>query len=131
MNTKTLAGVVGGLVLLLGLFGLLMGEGQFLNVMNIDMMLDLTRITLGAILIGSAFIDERAARTAFGIFGVVYLGAFLASLFSPTLFGALPGGHSIADAVIHLGGGVVGLGLAFMDWSGVTTRTGKRLSGTA
>lgn len=131
MSTKSLAGIVGAVVLLLGFFGLAIGEGQFMNVMNIDIMLDLTKIALGAVLIGSAFMDERAAKTAFGIFGVVYLGAFIASLISPTLFGMLPSSVGIVDAILHLGGGLVGVAIAFVNFSEATTRTGKRLSGAS
>jgi hypothetical protein len=93
--------------------------------MNTDIMLDLTRIALGAILIGSSFADEGAVKTAFAIFGLVYLGAFVGSLISPTLFGILPSGVDMIDHILHLGGGILGVALAFVRGESVGERRGR------
>ncbi len=115
MNTKLLVQVIGGFVLILGIAGLIMGEGQIAGMINKDMMLDLARILLGGILIGSTFLkDEKYIRWSLILFGVVYLMNFGAALVSSDMFGLLPSGLAMGDNLLHLLGGIVALGLAFM-----------------
>lgn len=114
MNIRLLARVIGGFVLLLGIFGLIVGETQFANTMNTDIMLDVLRMTLGAILIVSSMRSEQAAKMAFAFFGIVYLGNFLMALMSPSMIGLLPHEFGLTDNLLHLVGGLAGLGLAFM-----------------
>jgi hypothetical protein len=113
LNTRILAQGTGAFVLLLGGAGLLMGERQVANLMNINLMLDMTRIALGTILIASSFKDENTMRIAFAIFGIVYLGNFLAALISPNMFGLLPHEYGPVDNILHLGGGILGAFLGF------------------
>jgi hypothetical protein len=125
MNMKILAQAIGGFVLLLGIAGLAMGERQLANMTNIDIMLDITRITLGALLIGSSLMGAKAIRSAFAIFGVAYLGAFLAAIVSPNMFGLLPHEFGPVDNLLHLAGGVLGLGIALLPESATRGRFGS------
>lgn len=108
-NTEILLGiVVGGL----GIVGLLVGEGRIGGAININIVLDLARIVLGAWLIIAGMRSVGASRMALEVFGIVYLAFFVIGLFSPTLLGMLPSGLGWADQVIHLAGGILGLWLA-------------------
>lgn len=125
MNIKILAQVVGGFVLLLGIGGLVMGERQLANMTNIDIVLDMTRIALGGLLVGSSFMGAKAIRSAFAIFGVAYLGAFLAAIMSPNMFGLLPHEFGPVDNLLHLAGGLLGLGIALLPESATRGRFGS------
>jgi hypothetical protein len=114
MDTRALARAIGVFVLALGALGLFMGDTQVANALNTDLMLDLTRIVLGVILIAASFMDEKAIRAAFAIFGIVYLGNFAAALISPDMFGMLPHLYGWADNALHLVGGLLGLWIGFM-----------------
>lgn len=105
----TFAIVIGIFIAALGLIGLVNGEGRFGDAMNINLMLDLTRITLGALLIIGGIRSPESARNSFAIFAITYLGMFLLGLISPTLFGALPAGLGWIDQTLHLVGGLAGL----------------------
>jgi hypothetical protein len=114
MNIRVLAQIIGAFVLILGIGGILLGEQQFANMMNTDIMLDMTRIALGAILIVGGMRDEKTARGAFAIFGIVYLMNFFAAIISPNMFGLLPHEFGPLDNLLHLGGGLLGVALAFL-----------------
>lgn len=124
MNIRLLAQVIGAIVLALGIGGLFMGEGQLAQLMNIDLLLDMTRIALGVILIGTTFVNDGAIKSALAVFGIVYLGAFISALVSPTAFGLLPSGLGIADNTIHLLGGLLGIWLAFLTGPVLGRRSG-------
>jgi len=96
----------------LGVLGLVMGEQRLWGVMNINIALDLLRIVLGGALIYAATQSDASSRTWLGVFGVVYLGAFVLGLGAPTLFGMLPHGLGSLDQLLHLGGGILGVALA-------------------
>lgn len=109
MKVTTMAIVLGVFVAALGLIGLINGEGRFGDVMNINLMLDFTRITLGALLIVGGLRSVESAKNAFAVFAIAYLGVFLLGIISPTLFGALPAGLGWFDQTLHLVGGLAGL----------------------
>jgi hypothetical protein len=109
MKVTTLAVIVGVFVASLGLIGLVNGEGRFGDAMNINLLLDIARITLGSLLILGGLRSPESARNAFAVFAVAYLGVFLLGIISPTLFGALPAGLGWLDQTLHLGGGLAGL----------------------
>jgi len=114
MNITKLALIVGIVVAGLGLLGLISGDGKIADSMNIDLMLDMARVGLGAILIFASTKSVEISRTAFAIFGVAYLGMFVLGLLSPTLFGMLPSGLGLIDQVLHLGGGALGVYVMMM-----------------
>jgi hypothetical protein len=114
MKLTTLARFVGAFVLLLGIVGLASGETRLFNLMNTDIALDLTRIALGVILLASSYRGVSAEKAAFGLFGIVYLANFLVAFISPTMFGFLPHMYGGLDNLLHLGGGALGLIVAFM-----------------
>jgi hypothetical protein len=109
MKVTTLAVIVGIFVAALGAIGLISGEGRFGDAMNINLLLDIARLGLGALLILGGLRSPEAARNAFATFAVAYLGMFLLGIISPTLFGALPSGLGWMDQVLHIGGGLAGL----------------------
>jgi len=109
MNITKAALYTGIVVAALGLLGLVMGDGRVADSMNIDLMLDIARIGLGALLIFASTKSAELSKTAFAIFGIAYLGMFVLGLLSPTLFGMLPAGLGLVDQVLHLGGGALGI----------------------
>jgi NADH:ubiquinone oxidoreductase subunit K len=114
MNIRTLAQIVGGFVFVLGVGGLILGERQLANLMNIDLMLDLTRIALGAMLIGASFASEKTLRAAFAIFGVVYLANFMVAIISPDMLGMLPSRFGPIDNLLHAAGGLAAIAISLM-----------------
>jgi hypothetical protein len=123
MNTKNYAKYLGTFVLVLGLLGLLMGEGKLANIMNIDLGLDLVRIVLGVILLGTGFMSKQIAQAGLALFGLAYLGAFIMGMLSPTLFGIVPNGVGPADQMLHLLGGILALLLAVRLPAMISSRT--------
>lgn len=113
MKLTTIALITGSFVALLGLLGLVSGEGRLMNEMNIDIVLDVTRLTLGAFLVYAGMKSAELSKTALSIFGGLYLGMFVLGLVSTDLFGLLSSPLGFVDQVIHIGGGIAGFILPF------------------
>lgn len=113
-NLKSISLIVGIVVEALGVLGLVMGEGRAMEEMNINLLLDVARIGLGALLVWGGMRTAETARTALGIFGIAYLGMFLVGLISNDLFGLAPAGLGVIDQALHLGGGVLAIILAMV-----------------
>lgn len=109
MRLKSIAFITGGFVLLLGIFGLITGEGRLFEQMNIDLVLDVTRISLGAFLIYGGLKSEELSKTALFTFGAMYIVMFIGGLLDPSIMGIIPGGLGLIDQVLHLGGGIAGI----------------------
>jgi hypothetical protein len=109
MRITTIALALGIVVALLGLLGIVSGDGRIAGEMNIDFMLDIARIGLGVLLIYGGLRSDDMSRTALSVFGVAYLGMFILGLVSPILFGLLPAGLGMIDQILHIGGGIVGI----------------------
>ncbi len=110
MKITQIALISGFLVGGLGLLGLVSGDGRMAGEMNIDLMLDITRLGLGALLIFAGLSNSQdQARNALTIFGILYLGMFALGLFSNNLFGILPSRLGMIDQTIHLVGGLAGI----------------------
>lgn len=106
MKITTLAVIFGAFVAGLGLVGLMSGEGRIAGeAINVNMLLDVTRIALGAMLVIGGLRSAEAARSAMTFFGFAYLGMFALGLVSPNLFGALPAGLGWIDQLLHSVGG--------------------------
>jgi hypothetical protein len=113
MKVTTTTLILGAVVAFLGILGLVSGEGKIAaDSMNIDLMLDITRLALGAILVVGALRSLDATRTALTVFGAAYLGVLVLGLLTPTLFGLLPHGLGMTDQILHAAGGMFALYLA-------------------
>lgn len=122
---KSTAGItIGSIVALLGVIGLLGGEGKIMaGSMNIDITLDIVRILLGGYLIYGSMRSLESEKRAMEVFGVAYLAFFILGLFTPTLFGLVPNGLGWFDQLLHIGGGILGMWLV-----GAIGTTGSRIN---
>jgi hypothetical protein len=108
------AQVVGIVVVLLGLIGLIVGEGQWLGLLNVDLTEDIIHLITGGLLIYAGFQPNASlARTIVGVLGVVYLLVGILGFVSPTLFGLIPGGYTILDNLVHLILGILGIAIGW------------------
>jgi hypothetical protein len=118
------AGIVGAVLLLIGVVGLLAGEGHLGGQLNIDMIEDIIHILTGTLLAYAGFgqRDAGLARTIVGVLGAVYLLVGILGFVSANLFGIIPSGYTIIDNIIHLALGVLNLAVAYvLDRPAVTT----------
>lgn len=106
---RTVAQVFGVVIFLLGVGGLLFGEGHLLGLFNIDLVEDLVHLLSGGVLIYFGFVrnDMQMLKTLFMGLGVVYLLVGVLGFVAPMLFGLLPSGYNIADNLLHLALGVI------------------------
>ncbi len=114
--TRTFAKIVGPLLVLTGIVGLVLGDTSLAGVLNIDIVEDVVHIVTGGLLayVGFAGVSASLVRSVVGGLGVVYLLVGVLGFVAPMLFGLVPHGYSIVDNLIHLGLGIVAVGLAFM-----------------
>ncbi len=126
MTARIFAQVVGVVLLLLGIGGLLLGDGLLGGLLNIDVGEDIVHILTGGILayVGFGQRDENIARSVVGVLGVVYLLVGLLGFVLPFLFGLIPSGYTIADNLVHLALGALGIAVSFL--SGVGDRSRAR-----
>ncbi len=116
MPARIFAQVVGVVLLLLGIGGLLIGDGLLGGLLNIDVGEDIVHILTGGILayVGFGQSDENVARSVVGVLGVVYLLVGLLGFVVPFLFGLIPSGYTIADNLVHLALGGLGIAVGFL-----------------
>ncbi len=109
------AKVVGASVILIGLGGLVLGEGSLFGVLNIDIAEDVVHLLTGGLLLYAGFArDLRVTRAIVGGIGIIYLVIGLVSFFRPMLFGLIPSGYEVVlDNLIHLTLGVLGIVVGF------------------
>ncbi len=106
------ARIIGIVVLLVGVVGLLLGDAQrLLGLFNIELIEDIIHLVTGGLMayVGFAQRDNRLARTVVGALGIVYLLVGIIGFISPTLFGLLNLDYTLADNLLHLGLGVLGI----------------------
>ncbi|MGA7732820.1 MAG: DUF4383 domain-containing protein [Chloroflexia bacterium] len=110
------AGIIGAVVVLLGIVGLIAGEGHLFGLINIDIAEDIVHLLTGGLMlyVGFAQSDNSLARTVVGGIGIVYLLVGIIGFLSATLFGLIPSGYTWADNVVHLLLGVLGIGVAWL-----------------
>ena len=125
MYARTYAQIVGVVLLLVGVVGLLLGEGLFLRILNIDILEDIVHLITGGILayVGFGQADERVARNVVGTLGVIYLLVGILGFIVPMLFGLIPDGYTVFDDLLHLALGVLSLVIAFFLEGGATARS--------
>jgi hypothetical protein len=109
------AKVVGASVILIGLVGLVLGEGSLFGVLNIDPAEDAIHLLTGGLLLYAGFArDLRVTRAIVGGIGIAYLVIGLVSFSQPMLFGLVPSGYEVVlDNLIHLTLGVLGIVVGF------------------
>ena len=108
------AQIMGIVILLVGVVGLVLGDDQRLIVFNIDLVEDIVHLVTGGLMayVGFAARDSGPARTVVGGLGVVYLLVGILGFIVPNLFGLLPHGYNLADNILHLVLGVLGIAVA-------------------
>lgn len=114
---RQIAGIFGLIIFLLGVAGLVLGDGPLLGLFNIELVEDIVHLVTGAILlyVGFGQRDEGLARTVVGALGVVYLLVGIIGFVVPKLFGLLPLlGYHLADNLLHLVLGVIFLAVAYL-----------------
>lgn len=95
MAARVFAQIVGVVLLLLGLGGLLLGDGLLGGLLNIDIVEDVVHLLTGGILayVGFGHRDEGVTRDIVGMVGAVYLLVGLLGFAVPYLFGLIPSGY--------------------------------------
>jgi hypothetical protein len=108
----TTAKLYGLLVLVLGVVGLVAGERQFLDFLNVDLALDFTRLALAAMLLNAVYNrDPDGERMGLVLVGLLYVGLGVYGVFDSTIGGILPSKLSVFDIGFHLVTGVAALGV--------------------
>jgi hypothetical protein len=91
---KTCAIILGVVLVLLGVAGLLLGDGLLLGLLNVDVVEDLVHVASGLLLLLAGL--QRNASVVRGVIGavsVIYLLVGVYGFVLPYLFGLLPNGH--------------------------------------
>jgi hypothetical protein len=106
----------GILFLLLGLGGLLLGEGHLGGILNIDLTEDIVHLLSAALLLYAAFgqRDAGITRTIMGVLGVLYLGVAVLGMLDARLFGLVPNGLTMWDHVVHFIFGILFVVMGFV-----------------
>lgn len=114
------AQIIGVIVLILGVVGLFIDK-PLLGLVNVDLVEDIVHLATGAILAYAGFVlkDSAATKNVVMVLGVVYLLVGVLGFITPMLFGLLQNNYSLADNVVHLVLGALGIWVA----SSTTTET--------
>lgn len=123
-TAKLFAQVVGVVLIVLGVVGALLGDGLVGGLLNIDFTEDMIHLITGGILafVGFGRDEANIRKIVVGVVGAVYLLVGLLGFISPPpYFGALPSGFTIADNLVHLLLGALGLAAAFLSQEGEPT----------
>ncbi len=114
-GVRNYARILGIVLLVVGVLGLLLGNMLF-GLFNSDLLEDIIHIGSGALMayVGFALLDNGLARTLVGGLGVVYLLVGLLGFVAPNLFGLIPTGYTLADNLLHLALGILGIVVGFL-----------------
>jgi hypothetical protein len=126
MPVRTYAQVVGVVLLLLGVLGLLLGDGLLLGLVNIDIVEDIIHLITGGLFayVGFGQRDEGVARTVVLVVSVIYALVGLLGFVVPDMLGLLQQhGYTVGDNLVHLALGILGLVAVF-----ASGRSGARTS---
>ena len=110
------AQVVGVSVVLIGVFGLIVGNESVFGVLNVDRAEDAIHLLSGGLLAWAGFAarDLRVVRAVVGGVGVAYLAVGVLAFAAPRMFGLIPHGYdTVLDNLIHLTLGVLGIAVGF------------------
>ncbi len=124
MAIRQYAQILGIVLILIGVLGLLLGDGLLLGILNIDVVEDIVHILTGGLLayVGFGRVDAGAARSVVLALGVVYLLVGILGFIVPMLFGLIPTGYTIFDNLLHLALGVLSLVIALSGRSATASR---------
>lgn len=124
MAIRQYAQVLGIVLILVGVLGLVLGDGLLLGILNIDIVEDIVHLLTGGILayVGFGRVDAGAARSVVLTLGVVYLLVGILGFVVPMLFGLVPTGYTIFDNLLHLALGVLSLVVALSGRGAATAR---------
>ena len=102
-------------IVLIGILGLVFGEGSLFGLVNIDVVEDIVHLLTGGLMAyaGFANLDLAFMKAVVGGVGVAYLLVGVLGFVTPTLFGLLPHGYSVFDNILHLALGAVGIAMAW------------------
>ena len=122
MPVRTYAQVVGVVLLLLGVLGLLLGDGLLLGLVNIDIVEDIIHLITGGLFayVGFGQRDEGVARTVVLVVSVIYALVGLLGFVVPDMLGLLQHGYTVGDNLVHLALGLLGLVAVFASGRSVT-----------
>ena len=114
-NVRNYAKVLGIVLLVVGVLGLVLGSTLF-GIFNSDLLEDIIHLGSGGLMayVGFGLRDNSLARTLVGGLGVVYLLVGLLGFVAPTLFGLIPTGYTLADNLLHLALGILGIVVGFV-----------------
>jgi hypothetical protein len=114
-NVRNYARILGIVLLVVGVLGLLLGNMLF-GLFNSDLLEDIIHLGSGGLMAyaGFALRDNGLARTLVGGLGVVYLLVGLLGFVAPNLFGLIPTGYTLADNLLHLALGILGIVVGFL-----------------
>lgn len=114
-GVRNYARILGIVLLVVGVLGLLLGDMLF-GLFNSDLLEDIIHIGSGGLMayVGFALRDNGLARTLVGGLGVVYLLVGLLGFVAPNLFGLIPTGYTLADNLLHLALGILGIVIGFL-----------------
>ncbi len=109
------ARVIGVVVIVIGVVGLLLGSDRLFGLFNIDLVEDIIHLATGGLMlyVGFALRANMLARNLVGGLGVVYLLVGLLGFIVPKLFGLLPTGYNLADNLLHLALGLLGIAIGW------------------
>jgi len=126
MPIRIYAQVVGVVLLLLGVLGLLLGDGLLLGLVNIDIVEDIIHLITGGLFayVGFGQRDEGVARTVVLVVSVIYALVGLLGFVVPDMLGLLQHGYTVGDNLVHLALGILGLVVAVS----ASGRSGARTS---
>lgn len=110
------AQIVGVVLLLLGVLGLVLGDGILAGALNIDLTEDLVHLVIGALFayLGFARVEGSLVRTVVGVVGVVLVLVGIVGFIDPRGFGLIPSGWTVVDNIIHLLLGALGIAAGFL-----------------
>ena len=114
-NVRNYAKVLGIVLLVVGVLGLVLGSTLF-GIFNSDLLEDIIHLGSGALMayVGFALRDNSLARTLVGGLGVVYLLVGLLGFVVQNLFVLIPTGYTLADYLLHLALGILGIVVGFL-----------------
>ena len=114
-GVRNYARILGIVLLLVGVLGLVLGNMLF-GLFNSDLLEDIIHLGSGALMayVGFGLRDNGLARTLVGGLGVVYLLVGLLGFVAPNLFGLIPTGYTLADNLLHLALGILGIVVGFL-----------------
>jgi len=129
MLVKRFAQILGVVLILVGLVGLVLGDKQWLGILNIDIVEDIVHLATGGLLayVGFSGMDLSTARSVVLAPGVIYLVVGILGFVVPMMFGLIPDGYTVFDNLLHLALGALGLAVA-LTASGGSRQTGRSAS---